>query len=60
MKLKFFSDDHNARFVWSWVDGQYVTDDKAEIENLTGLGLRFETVEENKAKPVKKTTKKAT
>lgn len=53
MKVKFFADDHNARFVWHWIEGVYETEDTAEIENLKGLGLRFEEQESPKVKQVK-------
>jgi hypothetical protein len=53
MKVKFFADDHNARFVWHWIEGVYETEDTAEIENLKGLGLRFEEQESPKVKQAK-------
>jgi hypothetical protein len=45
MRIRFFADDHNARFVWTWIDGQYETDNPSEIEHLKGIGLRWEEVE---------------
>ena len=72
MKVKFFADNFNDRRAWSWVDGEYVTDNPVEIEELTGLGVRSEEVEppevtkavekvkkEVKAKLEKKSKKKA-
>lgn len=61
MKVKFFADDHNARFTWSWVNGEHITDDAAETEHLKGLGLRFEEAEGKKVaeKKSKKDQKKA-
>jgi len=58
MRIKFYADDFNARLVWHWIDGVHETEDSEEIENLKGLGLRFETVEETKEKPAKKAAKK--
>lgn len=52
--VKFFADDHNARFVWSWVNGEYTTDDSKEIENYKGIGLRFEEVKPAEEKPARK------
>ena len=44
MKVKFFKDNFNGRFTWGWVDGEYVTEDSAEIENYIALGIRHEEV----------------
>ena len=57
MKIRFFADDFNARFVWGWKNGEYVTDDAQEIEYFTGLGIRSE--EELTEAEIKKYTKKA-
>ena len=65
MKVKFFADHHNARFTWGWVNGEHVTEDAAEIENLQGIGLRFEEVAAKKPrktsadKPADKPEKKS-
>ena len=40
----------NDRRVWSWVDGEYVTENTAEIENLKGIGFRFEDIVEKKTR----------
>ena len=48
MKVKFFADDFNARFTWTWVNGEYVTSDPAQIEHYIGLGLRHEEVKETR------------
>jgi hypothetical protein len=53
MRVKFFADDFNDRRVWSWVGGAFETEDTAEIEDLKGLGLRFEEQESPKVKQVK-------
>ena len=42
--VKFYRDNFNARFTWGWVDGEFTTDDLPTIENLKGLGLRFDEV----------------
>lgn len=42
--VKFYKDNFNARFTWDWVDGEFITDDTALIENYIGLGLRHEEV----------------
>ena len=47
--VKFYRDNFNARFTWGWVDGEFTTDDLPTIENLKGLGLRFD--EEEKKQP---------
>lgn len=58
MKIKFFADDINDRRVWSWKDGEYITENTAEIENLVGLGFRFEEIVERKPGRPKKTDEK--
>lgn len=44
MKVRIFADQKNDRRVWQWVDGVYVTDDAAEIEEFKGLGFRMEEI----------------
>jgi hypothetical protein len=44
--VKFYKDNFNARFTWSWVDGEFVTDDSVIIEHYRGLGIRNEEVAE--------------
>lgn len=58
MKHKFFADNFNDRRMWSWDNGEYVTDNQPEIEELKGLGVRFEIVEEAKEEPKQKRTRK--
>jgi hypothetical protein len=53
MKVRFFKDNFNGRFCWSWPDEGYVTEDSKEIEHLKGLGLRYEEEKEVK-KPGRK------
>lgn len=58
MEVKFFADDFNDRRCWSWKDGEYVTSDTAEIEELTGLGVRHEEVEPPEVKKAVEKVKK--
>ena len=53
MKVKFFRDNFNARFVWDWKDGEFVTDDPQVIEHYRGLGIRNEDVKPPQRKKAK-------
>jgi hypothetical protein len=58
MRIRFFADDHNARFVWTWIDGQHETDNPSEIEHLKGIGLRWEPVATEPVATEEKKTRK--
>lgn len=59
MKVKFYADNFNARFTWGWKNGEHVTDDPAEIENLKGLGLRHESAESTQDEEPKQRKKRS-
>ena len=48
--MRFFKDNFNARFCWTWPEEGFVVEDSALIENYIGLGLRYEEVNKVKIK----------